>query len=285
MFPRKVRQPRGAGALVLAAGMAGAAVMVQAGGAVGAQASGDAPDLAVYARIRDEGQTRSRAMQYATELIDGIGARLTGSPNLKKAVVWASERLKQMGLSQVREESWGEFGVGWEQRNVWVRMVAPDTATFIAHAAPWSPPTRGPVTADVVAVGGLPNEDAFARHRGTLRGRIVLLSRAPGPPDVVPFDKPLFTRLDDAALAAEARELRRRLPAVRAGGDPGADVQARSAGLRHPHASHQYGHVRASDPRRPAPGRRRRRDDAVQRRDAGRAVATPADARAAALGH
>ena len=110
-----------------------------------------------------------------------------------------------MGLSQVRAESWGEFGVGWEQRNVGVRMVAPDTAVFIAHAAPWSPPTPGPVTADVRSVGGLPNEQAFAAHRGMLRDRIVLLARAPGPPDVVPFDKPLFSRFDDAALAAYAR--------------------------------------------------------------------------------
>jgi hypothetical protein len=157
-----------------------------------------------YARIRDEGLLRSKVMDYATELIDGIGARLTGSPNLKKAIDWAREQLTQMELSQVRAESWGEFGVGWEQRNVWVRMVAPDTAVFIAHAAPWSPATPGPVTAGVRAVGGLPNEQAFADHRGTLRDRIVLLARAPGPPDVVPFDKPLFSRFDDAELAAYA---------------------------------------------------------------------------------
>jgi Peptidase family M28 len=160
---------------------------------------------AAYARIRDEGLSRSKVMDYATELIDGVGPRLTGSRNLKKAIDWAREQLTQMGLSQVRAESWGEFGVGWEQRNVWVRMVAPDTAVFIAHAAPWSPPTPGPVTADVRSVGGLPNEQAFAAHRGMLRDRIVLLARAPGPPDVVPFDKPLFRRFDDAELAAYAR--------------------------------------------------------------------------------
>jgi len=172
---------------------------------IGAQASRDAPDLAVYARIRDEGQARSRVMDYATELVDGIGARLTGSPNLKKAIDWARERLTEIDLSHVRTESWGEFGVGWEQRNVWARMIAPDTATIIAYAAPWSPPTRGPVAAEVVSVGGLPDEQAFARHRGTLRGRIVLLGRAPGPPDGLPFDKPLFTRLNEAQLNEEAR--------------------------------------------------------------------------------
>src|SRR4029453_18669449 len=82
-----------------------------------AASPGAAPDLRVHARIRDEGQNRSRVMDYATELIDGIGPRLTGSPNLKKAIDWAREQLTQMGLSQVRAESWGEFGVGWEQRH------------------------------------------------------------------------------------------------------------------------------------------------------------------------
>jgi carboxypeptidase Q len=162
-------------------------------------------ESAAYARIRDEGLSRSQVMDYASELMDGIGPRLTGSPNLKRAIDWARERLTRMGLSQVRAERWGEFGLGWEQRHVWVRMVSPDTAVFIAQAAPWSPATPGPLTADVRAVGGLADERAFARHRGTLRDQIVLLARAPGPPDVVPLDKPLFRRFDDAELAAYAR--------------------------------------------------------------------------------
>jgi len=171
---------------------------------VDAQVSDNAPDPAVYARIREEAQVRSRVMDFATELIDGIGARLTGSPNLKKALAWAGTRLTEMGLSQVRTESWGEFGLGWEQRNVWVRMIAPDTATIIAYAAPWSPPTRGPVTAEVVAVSGGSDEQALARYRGWLRGRVVLLARAPGPPEVLPFERPLFRRLTEAELSEEA---------------------------------------------------------------------------------
>jgi hypothetical protein len=171
---------------------------------VEAQNSDNAPDPAVYARIREEAQVRSRVMDFATELIDGIGARLTGSPNLKKALAWAGTRLTEMGLSQVRTESWGEFGLGWEQRNVWVRMITPDTATIIAYAAPWSPPTRGPVTAEVIAVSGGSDEQALAAYRGRLRGRVVLLARAPGPPAVLPFERPLFRRLTEAELSEEA---------------------------------------------------------------------------------
>src|SRR5260370_39509587 len=42
-------------------------------------------DLTMYQRIRDEGLSHSHVMDYALGLIDGIGPRLTGSPNLKRA--------------------------------------------------------------------------------------------------------------------------------------------------------------------------------------------------------
>jgi len=64
-----------------------------------AQTAGDEPDLAMYARIREEGLARSRAMNYATQLLDGIGARLSGSPSLDRAVEWSMARLREAGLS------------------------------------------------------------------------------------------------------------------------------------------------------------------------------------------
>jgi hypothetical protein len=92
---------------------------------------------------------------------------------------------------------------------------------LIAYAAPWSPPTAGVVSAEVVNVGGLDDPAAVARFKGTLRGKIVLLARAAGPPDVVPFDKPLFTRLTGEQLAAHAAVP----PAADADGDPTAREQ------------------------------------------------------------
>jgi hypothetical protein len=172
-----------------------------------AQGPSDAPDLVMYGRIRDEGNSRSRVMDYATELMDGIGPRLTGSKNLEKAMAWAMDRLTAAGASNVRKESWGEFGMGWEQRNVWVRLVEPYAANFVATAGPWSPATLGPISGEVVPVHGFNDEKGFAPLRGTLRGKIVLLGRAGGPPVVIPIDKPLFERLDDAQLSAFAKDL------------------------------------------------------------------------------
>jgi hypothetical protein len=73
---------------------------------IATQTLSDAPDLVMYARIRDEGNTRSHVMNYASELMDGIGPRLTGSPNLETAIAWAMNRLAAAGSSNVRKESW-----------------------------------------------------------------------------------------------------------------------------------------------------------------------------------
>jgi hypothetical protein len=184
--------------LVACLGLAVAAVLH-------AQVPSDTPDLTMYGRIRDEGINRSRVMDYATELMDGIGPRLTGSPNLDKAISWAMKKLGDAGSTNVQKESWGEFGLGWRQRNVWIRLVEPYPANFVAAAGPWSPATPGPITGDVVAVGALNDEKGFQTLRGTLRNKIVLLGRSTTAPAAPPVDKPLFERLDDQQLASLAR--------------------------------------------------------------------------------
>ena len=94
-------------------------------------------DLNMYQRIRDEGLNRSHVMEFATALMDGIGPRLTGSPNAKKANEWTRDTLTRIGLENAHLEDWGEFGLGWQQLNTWARMVAPDTAVLIVQATPW----------------------------------------------------------------------------------------------------------------------------------------------------
>src|SRR3954451_6944135 len=109
-------------------------------------------DLTMYQRIREEGLAHSHVMDYSSGLMDGIGPRLTGSPNLKKANEWTRDQLTSMGCTNAHLEDWGEFGMGWRQLNTWVRMTAPDTAVLIAQASPWSPSTNGAQTATAVWV-------------------------------------------------------------------------------------------------------------------------------------
>ena len=154
-------------------------------------------DYTMYQRIRDEGLGHSHVMEYASALMDGIGPRLSGSPNVKRANEWTRDQLAAMGCSNAHLESWGEFGMGWQQLNAWVRMVSPDTAVFIAQAAPWSPSSNGAITALAISVE-VKNEADLEKYKGKVTDKIVLLGEMR---EVKPVDKPLFERLEDKDLA------------------------------------------------------------------------------------
>jgi carboxypeptidase Q len=144
-----------------------------------AQPAAETLDLDTIARIRDEGFNHSHIMEYASGLFDGVGPRLTGSPDFEKAAQWSLDQLKRMGASNAHPESWGEFGMGWQQIGTSLLMTAPGTATFLAQATPWSPGTTGEVNADVIAVPTLKEEKDFEAWKGKLAGKIILYGDAP----------------------------------------------------------------------------------------------------------
>ena len=158
-------------------------------------------DYNMYQQIRIEGLTHSHVMEYASALMDGIGPRLTGSPNLKRANEWTRDQLAAMGCSNAHLEDWGEFGMGWQQLNTWTRMASPDTAVFITQAAPWSPSSNGTISGPAVWMDVKKEED-LDKYKGKIAGKVVLLGemREVKPVDK-PVDKPLFERMDDKDLA------------------------------------------------------------------------------------
>ena len=174
-------------------------------------------DYMMYARIREEGFQHSHIMEYGSALADDIGPRLTGSPNLAKANAWTRDQLTAMGCVNAHLDDWGEFGMGWQQLNTWVRMTSPDTAVFIAQATPWSPATNGPVTGDAVAVNIQEDKD-FEQYKGKLAGKIVFLGEMR---EVPPVDKALFERYSDKEL-----EEMTQYPET-SGRGPGGDMAAR----------------------------------------------------------
>src|SRR5580698_9678744 len=156
----------------------------------------EAIDYGMYARIREEGLQHSHIMEYGSALADAIGPRLTGSPNLAKANAWTRDQLTAMGCVNAHLDDWGEFGMGWQQLNTWVRMTSPDTAIFNAQATPWSPSTNGPVSGPAVWVN-IQTEKDFDQYKGKLAGKIVFLGEMRPVP---PVDKALFERYTDKEL-------------------------------------------------------------------------------------
>src|ERR1700748_961592 len=120
----------------------------------------------------------------------GDSLRRWGAPTRTRA------QLTKRGCTNAHLEDWGEFGMGWQQLNTWVRMTEPDTAVFVAQATPWSPSTNGPVTAQAISVV-IQDEKDIEKYKGKLAGKIVLLGAMR---DVPVPDKPCFERYSDKDL-------------------------------------------------------------------------------------
>jgi carboxypeptidase Q len=179
----------------------------------GPQPATETLDLAMYQRIREEGFQHGKVMDFAEALNDGIGPRLTGSPNLAKANAWTRDTLTAIGLSNAHLEDWGEFGMGWAQVNTWARMVSPDPEPLWMQAAPWSPATKGAVSGEIVYVP-LTDANQLDELKGKLGGKIVLLGAMRPTPDIT---EPLFHRYtDDELKEMQGAEM----PGGRRGGAP-----------------------------------------------------------------
>lgn len=159
-------------------------------------------DLDMISKIRYEGFHNSKIMEIASGLMDGIGQRLTGSPNVKRANEWTRDKLTEFGLVNSHLEPWSPFGRGWANQYVNVRMMGPDISTLIAYPRAWTPGTNDAIQAQVVRVeihttpGEI--ERDMAKYKGKLAGKIVLYG---DPAELNLPTEPLGQRLDAKALA------------------------------------------------------------------------------------
>ena len=153
-------------------------------------------DLDTITKIRYEGFHNSKVMEIATGLMDGIGSRLTGSPNMKHANEWTRDQLTGFGLSNAHLESWGPFGRGWANQYVNVRMLSPDVAPILAYAKAWTPGTNGVVQGKCIRVK-IEDKKDFDQYKGKLAGMIVVFG---SDPEVKPITEAPFKRETDDDL-------------------------------------------------------------------------------------
>lgn len=151
----------------------------------------DASDAQI-AKIIDEGLSHSQAMANASELMDGIGPRLTNSENFDRAADWALARFRAYGLSNVHKESY-QFGANWNLDAWSARMVQPRGIAMQSMPVAWTPPTAGTITAPVI-LAPMSKKAHFDKWRGKLAGRIVMVSL---PGEASQSDKPMFRRFED----------------------------------------------------------------------------------------
>jgi len=154
-------------------------------------------DLETISRIRYEGFRNSKVMEFATGLMDSIGGRLTGSPNMKRANEWTRDQLTAMGLTNSHLEAWGPFGRGWANQYVNARMLSPDIVPLLVYAKAWTPGTNGVVQGKCIRVN-IEDKKDFDKYKGKLAGMIVLF----GPDaEIKPITDAPFKRLSDDDLS------------------------------------------------------------------------------------
>jgi hypothetical protein len=150
--------------------------------------------------IREEGLKRSQVMQHLSYLTDVIGGRLTNSPNMKRANEWTRDTMAKWGMKNAKLEAWGPFGRGWSLKSFSAEVNSPTPFPVIAYPKAWSTSTKGAVTSEVVYLD-ITKEEDFAKYKGQLRGKIVLVAR---PRDLKAEWDPLAVRYTDAELAKMA---------------------------------------------------------------------------------
>lgn len=129
----------------------------------------------VIENIVKEATENSQLEKLAHELMDQIGPRLVGSPQMKLANDWAVEKYKDWGIS-AKNEKWGEWR-GWERGVSQITMVFPRIKSLEGTQLAWSPATSDKgVTAELMILPDLPDSLAFQAWLPKAKGKFVMIS-------------------------------------------------------------------------------------------------------------
>lgn len=133
---------------------------------------------AVVAAIVREAQVNSQLENYAFELVDMIGPRLVGSPQMQQAHDWVVKQYTALG-ADARNEAYGEWR-SWERGTSQVTMTYPRIKSLEGIQLAFSPATKEKgVEAEVVAMPPFRSQADFQSWLKTVKGKIVLIGMNP----------------------------------------------------------------------------------------------------------
>jgi carboxypeptidase Q len=151
------------------------AALLLAAGAHAAAACGDGaatPAEATACRLRDAALDDPTAFAILTELTTRFGPRLAGTRAEREAAVWAAERMRALGLAEVRVEPFPL--TGWERGAGQVEIVGDAAQPLAATALGGTGPTPPDGVEGEVAI--FPTLEALrAAAPGSLAGKIAML--------------------------------------------------------------------------------------------------------------
>ncbi len=130
--------------------------------------------LKALAAIAGAGAMEDDAYKYLEELSDDVGGRVTGSPEAAKAIEWASEKMKAIGLENVHTEPWQLFR-GWTRVSADAEIVSPIHRKLMIDSLGWvgsTPP--GGAEAEIVEVNAYDLANELKNNSGNWRGKVLL---------------------------------------------------------------------------------------------------------------
>ena len=144
-----------------------------------AAAQGLAVPDPVLEGIWAEAMDNSHFEEMAQALLDSIGPRLTGSPQMERAQEWAVSMLSGWGV-EARTEQYGTWE-GWDRGVSHVDLVSPRVRSLEGRILAWSPGTGGePVEGGVAVLPEMRSPADWQAFLGTVSGKWVMFS-APEP--------------------------------------------------------------------------------------------------------
>ncbi len=126
-------------------------------------------------QIVKEANENSQLKELAFELLDVVGPRLVGTPQMKNAHDWAIGKFTDWGIES-RYEEFGEWR-GWDRGISHIDMVYPRVKTLAGTQLAWSPTTGGKaVEGEVITLPDVQDSVAFKAWLPNVKGKYVLIS-------------------------------------------------------------------------------------------------------------
>ncbi|MFD0749321.1 M20/M25/M40 family metallo-hydrolase [Mucilaginibacter calamicampi] len=141
----------------------------------GSTARAQTPNKGVIDAIMNEATQNSQLEKLAHELMDGVGPRLVGTPQMKQANDWAVAKYASWGIP-ARNEKWGTWR-GWERGISHIDMISPRVKSLEGTQLAWSPGMgKKTETAQVVILPDLTDSLAFKNWLPSVKGKFVMVS-------------------------------------------------------------------------------------------------------------
>lgn len=129
----------------------------------------------IYTKIIQEVEQNNQLELLAHELLDNIGPRLVGSPEMKKAHDWVVSTYGNWNIKaeNIAYGSWKS----WQRGTTEITMTSPRIKSLEGTQLAWNSNTKKPIEAEVVLMPIFKNSTDFERWANTTKGKIVLVSQ------------------------------------------------------------------------------------------------------------